>query len=134
MIVHDPYVLVTAAGSPFATSPEPPSLAEIGAERLIGFKAHRSSDLVEGVLRAAGVEPRYAFRTNDNGTVQGLVAAGIGNAIQPRLTVDVGDPRIVVRDLEDIPPRVIAIARHRDRYYSPAARAFVDAAVATTRP
>src|SRR6185503_1590321 len=72
---------------------------EIGAERLIGFKAHRSSDSIEGVLRAAGVEPRYAFRTNDNGTVQGLVAAGIGNAIQPRLTVDVGDPRIVVRDL-----------------------------------
>src|SRR3954463_3561790 len=133
-LVHDPYVLVVAAGSEFATSPEPPTLAEIGAERLIGFKAHRSSDSIEGVLRAAGVEPRYAFRTNDNGTVQGLVAAGIGNAIQPRLTVDMGDPRIAVRDLDDIPPRVIAIARHRDRYYSPAARAFVEAAVATTRP
>jgi molybdate transport repressor ModE-like protein len=133
-LVDDPYVLVVAAGSPYARSPELPTLAEIGAERLIGFKPHRSSDAIEGVLRAAGVEPRYAFRTNDNGTVQGLVAAGIGNAIQPRLTVDVADPRIVVRDLEDIPPRVIAIARHRDRYYSPAARAFVEAAVATTRP
>lgn len=133
-LVHDPYVLVVAAGSPFAASPQPPTLAEIGAERLIGFKPHRSSDAIEGVLRAAGVEPRYAFRTNDNGTVQGLVASGIGNAIQPRLTVDTADPRIVVRDLEDIPPRVIAIARHRDRYYSPAARAFVDAAIATTRP
>jgi len=133
-LVHDPYVLVVAAGSPFATSPEPPTLAEIGAERMIGFKAHRSIESVEAVLRTAGVEPRYAFRSNDNGTVQGLVAAGIGNAIQPRLTVDVGDPRIVVRDLEDVPPRVIAIARHRDRYYSPAARAFVDAAIATTRP
>ena len=42
-LVHDPYVLVVAADSPFATSPEPPTLAEIGAERLIGFKAHRSS-------------------------------------------------------------------------------------------
>ena len=133
-LVHDPYVLVVAASSPYATSPEPPSLAEIGGERLIGFKSHRSSDSVEGVLRAAGVEPRYAFRTNDNGTVQGLVAAGIANAIQPRLTVDVADPRVVVRDLHDIPPRVIAIARHRDRYYSPAARAFVEAAIETTRP
>ncbi len=133
-LVQDPYVLVVAAGSPFATSPEPPTLAEIGAERLIGFKAHRSSDSIEGVLRAAGVEPRYAFRTNDNGTVQGLVAAGIGNAIQPRLTVDTADPRIAVRDLDDIPPRVIATAPHRDRYYSPAARAFVEASVATTRP
>src|SRR5437764_886476 len=41
-LVRDPYVLVVAAGSPFATSPTPPTLAEIGAERLIGFKAHRS--------------------------------------------------------------------------------------------
>ena len=61
--------------------------------------------------------------------MQGLVAAGIGNAILPRLTVDERDPRIDVRDLADIPPRIIAIARHRDRYASPAARAFVDAAV-----
>jgi DNA-binding transcriptional LysR family regulator len=136
-LVHDPYVLVSAAGSPFATSSELPSLAELGAAPLIGFKEHRSVEAVEAVLRAAGVEPRYAFRSNDNGTVQGLVAAGIGNAVQPLLTVDLGDPRIVVvRTLEEIPPRVIAIARHRDRYYSPAARAFVDAAVATatTRP
>jgi DNA-binding transcriptional LysR family regulator len=133
-LVHDPYVLVVAADSPHATSPKPPSLAEIGAERMIGFKAHRSIASVEAVLRAAGVEPRYAFRSNDNGTVQGLVAAGIGNAIQPRLTVDEGDPRIVVRELDEIPPRVIAIARHRDRYYSPATRAFVDTAVAVTRP
>jgi DNA-binding transcriptional LysR family regulator len=132
-LLRDPYVLVVAAGSPFATSAELPTLAEIGAERLIGFKAHRSIESVEAVLRAAGVEPRYAFRSNDNGTVQGLVAAGIGNAIQPRLTVDEADPRIVVRDLEDIPPRVLATPRHRDRYYSPAARAFVDAAVAVTR-
>jgi len=133
-LVHDPYVLVVAADSPFAASATPPTLAEIGAERLIGFKAHRSVESVEAVLRAAGVEPRYAFRSNDNGTVQGLVAAGIGNAIQPRLTVDEADPRIVVRELDEIPPRVIAIARHRDRYYSAAARAFVDTAVAVTRP
>ena len=38
---------------------------------------------------------------------------------------------IAVRELGDeVPPRVIAIARHRDRYYSPAARAFVETAVA----
>ena len=128
-LLRDPYVLVVAAGSPFATSAEPPTLAEIGAERLIGFKAHRSIESVEAVLRAAGVEPRYAFRSNDNGTVQGLVAAGIGNAIQPRLTVDEADPADRrPRPRRTIPPRVIAIARHRDRYYSPAARAFVDAA------
>jgi DNA-binding transcriptional LysR family regulator len=134
-LVHDPYVLVVAADSPFARSPEAPSLAEIGGERLIGFKAHRSLEPVEAALRGAGVEPRYAFRSNDNGTVQGLVAAGIANAIMPRLTIDAADPRIVVRDLGDaVPPRVVAIARHRDRYASRAMRAFVETALATTRP
>lgn len=134
-LVHDPYVLVVAAGSPFATAPDVPTLAEIGAEPLVGFKAHRSLEPVEAALRGAGVEPRYAFRTNDNGTVQGVVAAGIGNAIAPRLTVDTSDPRVVVRELGDeVPPRVIAIAQHRDRYHSPASRAFVEAALATTRP
>jgi DNA-binding transcriptional LysR family regulator len=134
-LVHDPYVLVVAAGSPFATAPDVPTLAEIGSEPLVGFKAHRSLEPVEAALRGAGVEPRYAFRTNDNGTVQGVVAAGIGNAIAPRLTVDTSDPRVVVRELGDeVPPRVIAIAQHRDRYHSPASRAFVEAALATTRP
>jgi DNA-binding transcriptional LysR family regulator len=134
-LLHDPYVLVVAAGSALATARELPSLAKIGAERLIGFKAHRSLEPVEAALRGAGVEPRYAFRSNDNGTVQGLVAAGIGNGIMPRLTIDATDPRVVVRELGDeVPPRVVAVARHRDRYYSPAARAFVENAVAVTRP
>ena len=38
-------------------------------------------------MRRAGSEPRFVFRTDDNGTVQGLVAAGIGVAIVPRLTL-----------------------------------------------
>jgi DNA-binding transcriptional LysR family regulator len=133
-LLHDPYVLVAAAGSPLAAAPGAPSLAEIGAAPLIGFRSDRSLEPVEAALRGAGVEPRFTFRSNDNGTVQGLVAAGIGNAILPRLTVDEGDPRVVVRELGDqVPPRVIAIARHRDRYHSPAARAFVETALAATR-
>jgi DNA-binding transcriptional LysR family regulator len=134
-LLRDPYVLVVPAGSPFATGARPPSLKEIGGEPLIGFRSDRSLEPVEAALRGAGVEPRFAFRSNDNTTVLGLVAAGIGNAILPRLTIDEGDPRVAVRDLGDeVPPRVIAIARHRDRYHSPAARAFVETALsAATR-
>jgi DNA-binding transcriptional LysR family regulator len=54
--------------------------------------------------------------------------------VLPRLTVDQSDPRIAVIDLSNVfPPRVIHIARHRDRYLSPAARAFIDSAVAGCR-
>ena len=128
-LLRDPYVLVTAAGSPFSSGR--PTLEEIGAEPLIGFRSGRSIAPIDAALHGAGVEPRFAFRSNDNPTVQGLVAAGIANAVMPRLTVDDADPRVAVLPLDEVPPRVIAIARHADRYHSPAARAFVETALAS---
>lgn len=134
-LLRDGYVLVAPAGSPLAARDVTPALAEIAAQPLVGFRRSRSTEPVEAAFHGAGVEPRFAFRSNDNGTVQGLVAAGIALAILPRLTIDESDPRIAVVDLGDaVPPRVIAIARHRDRYLSPAGRAFVETAVAATRP
>ena len=65
--------------------------------------------------------------------MQGLIAAGIGSAVMPRLTVDASDPRIAVIELANrVPARMIHIARHRDRYHSPAARAFVETALDVT--
>jgi DNA-binding transcriptional LysR family regulator len=128
-LLRDPYVLVVAAGSPLADGP--PSLQEIARQPLVGFRSGPSTDPIEAAFRAARVEPRWAFRSNDNQTVQGLVAAGMGCAIVPLLTVDTGDPRIVAVDLgEAVEPRVVGIGRHRDRYASPAARAFIDTALA----
>ena len=130
-LLRDPYVLVTPASSPLAHGS--PTLEQIAAEPLIGFRSDRSIEPVEAALHGAGVEPRFSFRSNDNPTVQALVAAGIANAVMPRLTIDEADRRVAVRDLEAVPPRVIAIAWHRDRYHSPAARAFVETAGAVTR-
>ena len=128
-LLRDPYVLVVAAGSPLADGP--PSLQEIARQPLVGFRSGLSMDPIEAAFRAARLEPRWAFRSNDNQTVQGLVAAGMGSAIVPLLTVDTGDPRIVAVDLGDaVEPRVVGIGRHRDRYASPAARAFIDTALA----
>ena len=122
-------MLVVAAGSPLATSP--PSLRELAQQPLVGFRSGGSTDPVEAAFRAERVEPRWAFRSNDNQTVQGLVAAGMGCAIVPLLTVDTSDPRIAVVDLRGaVQPRVVGIGRHRDRYASPAARAFLDTALA----
>jgi DNA-binding transcriptional LysR family regulator len=68
------------------------------------------------------------MRTDDNGTLQGLVAAEIGVAVTPLLTLDEQDPRIRILHLDDLPTRTIVMAWHRDRYRSPAARGFVAAA------
>jgi DNA-binding transcriptional LysR family regulator len=132
-LLRDPYVLVVANTSELARANATPTLAQIAAEPLIGFRACRSMAPFESALRASGHEPQFAFRTDDNGTVQGLIAAGLGSAVMPRLTVDASDPRITVIELGNrVPPRMISIARHRDRYHSPAARAFVETALDVT--
>ena len=129
-LLRDPYVLVVAAGSPLAEGP--PSLSDVARQPLVGFRSGgASTEPIEAAFRNARLEPHWAFRSNDNQTVQGLVAAGMGCAIVPLLTVDTGDPRIVTVDLRGaVEPRVVGIGRHRDRYASPAARAFIETALA----
>ena len=46
------------------------------------------------------------------------------------LAVDASDPLISVRELPGIPPRVLALVRHRDRHFSAPAQTFVEAAQA----
>lgn len=127
-LMRDPYVLVLPADSPLATRSKPPSLREIAAMPLIGNRQCRSIHQIEHRFRDAGLEPRIVFRSDDNGTIQELVATGVGAALVPLLTVDPGHEGTSVLGLANVPPRRIGIAWHRDRYRSPAARAFVDLA------
>src|SRR5207249_3982695 len=94
---------------------------------LIGYRSCRSTARIESALRE---RLRFVFRSDHNGTVQGLVGAGVGAALVPRLTLEPHDESIVELDLgPKVPPRLIALAWHRDRYRTPAALAFVDTAV-----
>jgi molybdate transport repressor ModE-like protein len=134
-LLSDPYVLIVPTGSPLAR--RRPTLRQVAAQPLVGFRDHHALVSVTAAFNAAGLEPHWTFRSNDNPTVQGLVAAGLGAAVMPRLTIDPADTRIEVVDLAaSIPPRIIAVAWHRDRYASPALRAFVETARAAvaTRP
>ncbi|HEY7561825.1 MAG TPA: LysR family transcriptional regulator [Gaiellaceae bacterium] len=125
----DPHVLVVQTDSPLALRKRRPSLREVAELPLIGFRQCRSIHAVETRFRDAGLEPRIVFRSDDNGTIQGLVAAGVGAALVPLLSVDVGHEGTAVFGLADVPPRLIGVAWHRDRYRSPAARAFADLAI-----
>jgi DNA-binding transcriptional LysR family regulator len=128
-LLRDPYVLVVPRDSPLAAASGPPSLEEIAALPLIGFRSCRNEQRVENQLRAYGVEPQTVFRSDDNQTVQALVAAGVGAALVPRLTVDLTDERTVALSVDGaIAPRLLGIVWHRDRYRPPAAVAFVDVA------
>ena len=127
-LMRDPYVAVLPADSLLATRPKPPSLRELAAMPLIGNRQCRSVHQIENRFRDAGLEPSVVFRSDDNGTIQELVAAGVGVALVPLLTVDPAHEGTAVIGLAGVPPRRIGIAWHRDRYRSPAARAFVELA------
>ena len=61
----------------------------------------------------AGFEPHVTFETDDYETVQGLVAAGVGVALVPRLALSHLHPGIVVRELSPAAPRARSRRRRR---------------------
>jgi DNA-binding transcriptional LysR family regulator len=124
-LLRDPYVLVVPADSEFAERGGPPTLREVAQQQLIGHKYCRTRLQIESAIR----EPlTYVFQSDHNQTVQALVSAGVGLALVPRLTMDAQDESTTLIDLPKLPPRLIALAWHRDRYRTPAARAFVETA------
>jgi DNA-binding transcriptional LysR family regulator len=127
-LLRDPYVLIVPDGSPLAVRSEPVRAAELATLDLIGFRECRSVHAAEDQLLARGVLPRIVFRTNDNRTMQGLVAAGVGAALVPQLAFEPRDDEVVALPLDAdlLPPRIVALAWHRDRHLGPEIEGFID--------
>jgi DNA-binding transcriptional LysR family regulator len=128
-LMRDPWMLLAPSDSELAQRGRPVSLREAARLPLIGARLHRCRMHVDAHFGARGLEPTYVFRTDENGTVHGLVAAGIGIGIVTRLAVDANDQRVAALPLgPKLAPRVIALAWHRDRYRPPATDAFIERA------
>ncbi len=126
-LMRDPYLLVVRAGSPLAVRDKPPTMRELEGEPIISYRNCRATTQIEQHIGSRGRELDVVFRSDDNGTVQAMVAAGMGMAIMPALALDPNDPEVVaVQPNPPFPPRIIALAWHRDRYRSAAAQAFVE--------
>jgi molybdate transport repressor ModE-like protein len=130
-LLRDPYVLAVPRDSVLGRSgklprPDPgrPAMLDV----IDGSCDPLNGNPANGYLRSRGVELRTVFETADNLTVQAMVAAGHGVALVPLLTVDERDTSIRLIRLDDCPPRLVALAWHRDRYRHPAVAAFVDCA------
>ena len=126
-LLTDPFVLIARPGQ-FAPGPVPVD-AFIG-EPMIGQHENSCQLLNEAGLRAAGLDPSYVFRSNDNGTVAAMVRAGMGVAVMPLLCTEPEDPRTSLHPLDPpIPGRKVSIAWRSGRTLSPAAEAFVQLAI-----
>src|SRR3990170_3509126 len=127
-LLRDPYVVLVAADSPLACK-QSVRVDDLEGVHLIGNRVCRTTALAESALRMRGVAAEVTFRSDDNGTVQGLVAAGVGAALVPLLAGEARSARGAgLGTAPPIPPRVIQMVWHRDRYRSPAAEAFVEVA------
>jgi DNA-binding transcriptional LysR family regulator len=135
-ILRDPYVLLVPAGDPLAERDAAPPLRELSGLPLVTW---RQLGEPETSLRGRVPDLDVVFRSDDNGTVVGLVAEGLGYAVVPQLVVNPRNPAYVALPFGNrIPPRHLAIVWHRDRYRSAAAEAFIelssDSAASTSPP
>jgi DNA-binding transcriptional LysR family regulator len=119
-LLRDPYVLLVSADSHLAAREAAPPLRELTGLPMIGWRTDRGHDI-------PGFE--YAFRSDDNGTVLGLVEADLGVAVAPRLVLRPDRDGIVALPFgARLRPRVLGLAWHKERYRSPAAERFVELA------
>jgi DNA-binding transcriptional LysR family regulator len=79
--------------------------------------------------RTAAVRGRVVHATDDDATAHALVAAGLGAAILPALSVAAGDDRLIALPVE-APPRLLSVVWHAERERTPAFERFLEAALA----
>lgn len=128
-LLRDPYIVLVSADSRLAARKRPLQPRELASLPLIGF-GHTQA-YPRDFLEAHGISPGVRFRSDENETVVGLVAAGMGVALVPRLTVDPARTDVVQLAVGgELPARLIALVRHRDRAPTPAARDLIEIATA----
>src|SRR5205807_4614861 len=103
------------------------TLADLRAEDWVQTSA--SSPCARHVVRsclAAGFEPNVTFESDDYETVQGLVAAGVGVALIPRLALTRLHTGLVVRELAPrSPARKVVAATSAGPGAAPAAATMI---------
>ena len=137
---QDPMVLIASRHDEVLMGPDPDEVRaavpihELHEQPFIAQQEDSGHVPVETSLLAAGVKPRYVFRTNDNGALQAMVRTGAGYSIMPKLTVDETDPDIRVMALDPpLPKRTIVLALRKFGPRIPALQTFIDLSIAAGR-
>jgi DNA-binding transcriptional LysR family regulator len=124
-VLDDPFVLL-APNTPEWRNRRRISIDEIANHPLVGNR--NPSCFGQALLAFGDREPNFVFESDDNSTIQGCVAAGLGLALAPMLTIDLDDPTTVIVEVDPpVPPRAITISWHADRRPSALIDAFVEA-------
>jgi DNA-binding transcriptional LysR family regulator len=126
------FVVLAAPQSEVARRGRPLSIRQLAELPLIASHNCRTMAELGRQMRERGLEPSIVHRSDDNGTVQGLVAAGAGVALVPWLVADAANGELAVLELDErLPPRRIALALHDDRREPAALERFCEEVAAT---
>jgi DNA-binding transcriptional LysR family regulator len=128
-LLEDPFVLVAPDDHELALLDRTITLEELAAAPLILLKS-RSTARVRDTLAANGLPANVVREVEDAGTLVGLVLAGLGLGLMPRLAADIeGKPLVAVPVEPRLAPRIVAIAWHSERLRTCSAGLFIDLAV-----
>lgn len=125
-VLTDPVLVVLPKDHPLAEQSEI-SLADLAADPWIAGCPRCRGHLLS-LAHAAGFEPDVTFETEDYVAVLGLIAAGLGVALAPRLILhSVSHPDVVVRPVSPPSRRVVQLVTTPDLLRVPAVGVTVDA-------
>lgn len=125
---RDPYVLAVPAGHAWAAQTQV-ELAELGRVALVGLAAGSGNrQLLDTQLRARGLDLTPRHEAAHLQAVLGLVSAGLGPALVPRLAVHQAPPGVRVLDLLGEPlSRDMAVFWSASRRLTPLAQRLIPA-------
>lgn len=130
VLVREPMLLLVPAGHRLA-GPGEATLADLAGEDLVGMRAgYGLRDLADQLLAEAGVRPRMVLETGQLAILHGMVAAGMGVALLPRLAAGDG-PTVALADPCAV--RELGVVSRASAHVSPPVQAFRRSLLRTAR-
>lgn len=121
VLVREPVLLLVPAEHRLAGRAEA-ELTELAGEEFVGMRAgYGLRDLADQLLAEAGVRPRVVLETGQLAIVHGMVAAGMGIALLPRLAAGDG-PTVPLADGSAV--RELGVVSRAGPHVSPPVHAF----------
>jgi DNA-binding transcriptional LysR family regulator len=110
-LFSEPFVVLVSVTSPLARNASSVSLRELATHPLITAHECRYTGHLKTLMLDRGLAPNVVHRSDDNATVLGLVTAGAGVALMPKLAAaGAGNDIITLHIEEPVPWRRVGLA------------------------